>query len=448
MAFKEKRKELLRLDDRSLVDRILAFPDRERLNRDDEGKRRQFPSAEMALRVRRSLEKDPDYKISEKQRFAMADSFARYSSDELKVAGITFAKADPNTLVKTEASKEGVKTVYNMDFHLVPEPDNERDKNAVAVMVDNLEGGRTRIGYVPAGYVAEHPIVHPVSVKGTLTDHSNGHFKTISYVMDMDTEALDKDLNVSTAKDKYTYRMPFALNGDVQPGAAEYLNSQTWSGAGRQDGWAERLNNELEYWGVNGSVTGMKFEFPGGRAGNIIVETDRKLNSEAMQVCGSYLNYSLESGISNDLKRDGYVKCPVNMPAVNTREKHYFSLQAEPELPKGAAYDVPAPMPVESLKAAEGTGTHVWFRAEQDAIREDDVNNGVVVKVADDEVFVMCDIMQGSDELAGKLMHVKTRNVYESEEALRAANTALSDDAFADAVRSIPQENPENTIGK
>lgn len=331
MEFKEKRKSLLKMDDRSLVDRILAFPDRERLNRDDEGKRRQFPSAEMALRARRSLEKDPDYKISEKQRFAMADSFARYSSNELKVSGITFAKADPNTLAKEEISTEGVKTVYQMQFHLQPEPDNQYDKNAVAVMVDNVEGGHTKIGYVPGGYVAEHPIIHPMTVQGTLTDHSNGHFKTISYVMNMDTESLDKEMGTDISSDKYTYRMPFILNADAEPGAAEYLNSQTWTGNhGEQNGWTERLNDELEYWGVNGHVDDVRFEFPGGRAGNIIVESPNKLGTEAMQVCGSYLWYSLESGISTDLKREGYVKGPINLGAVNTRDRAYFSLQAEP----------------------------------------------------------------------------------------------------------------------
>lgn len=322
MDVKAKRKELLRMDDRALVDRILAFPDREKLNRDEEGKRRKYPSAEMAVRVRRSMEKDPDYKISEKQRFVMCDSFARYSTDELKVSGITFAKADPRQLVKDEVSKEGVKTVYNMNFHLIPEPDNQYDKNAVGVYVDNTEDSQTKIGYVPGSYVAEHPIVHPLSVKGTLTDHSNGHFKTISYTMNMDTEALDNWINENRNPDKYTYRMPFVLNGEPKPDTAEYLT-------GQRD-WTAQLNNELEYWGVNGRADSVAFEFPGGRAGNIIVETSQKLNTEAMGVCGSYFRYSLESGISSDLKRDGYVNVPINLSAVNTREKTYFSLQAEP----------------------------------------------------------------------------------------------------------------------
>ena len=116
MDIKTKRKELLKMDDRSLVDRILAFPDRERLNRDAEGNRRQYPSAEMAVRAKRQLEKDPDYRISEKQRFAMCQSFAEYSIDELKVAGITFAKVDPRTLVigdpvNKERTNAGIKEI-------------------------------------------------------------------------------------------------------------------------------------------------------------------------------------------------------------------------------------------------------------------------------------------------------------------------------------------------
>lgn len=324
MEFKAKRKELLKLDDRALVDRILAFPDRQRLNREDDGSRRQYPSAEMAVRARRSLEKDPDYQISEKQRFVMADSFARYSSNELKVAGITFAKADPNTLVKDEASREGVKSVYSMQFHLKPEPENQHDANAVAVYVDNTEGTQTKIGYVPGAYVGEHPIIHPMTVDGTLTDHSNGNFKTISYSMDMDTEALDREANANRNPDKYTYRMPFILNGNSKEGAEDYMNKDA-------DWYQKNVNEQLEYHGINGSIDGLKFEFPGGKAGNIIVEAQDKLNSDAMMVCGSYFRYELETGISSNLKRDGMVDVPINLPAVNSRERTYFSLQAEPE---------------------------------------------------------------------------------------------------------------------
>lgn len=323
MNINQKRKELLHMDDRALINRILAFPDREKLNRDEYGNRRKYPSAEMAVRARRSIEKDPEWKISNKQKYAMADSFAMYSSDELKVAGIKFAKADPNTLAKKVIETEGIKTVYDMQFYLEPEPDNEHDKNAVAVYVDNIDHqNKTKIGYVPGSYVAEHPIIHPMVVKGTLTDHSNGHFKTISYTMNMDTEELDKIISANRNPDMYTYRMPFILNGESKEGAAEYLNNQR--------DWTEKINNELEYLGVNGQIDNVSFEFPGGKAGNLVVESSSRLSSEAMGVCGSYFRYSLESGISSDLKRDGYVDVPINLPAVNTRERTYFSLQAEP----------------------------------------------------------------------------------------------------------------------
>lgn len=323
MDIKQKRKELLHMNDKAFIDRILAFPDREKLNRDEDGKRRKYPSAEMAVRARRSMEKDPEWKISDKQKYVMADSFAQYSTDELKVAGIKFAKADPNTLTKIPVSKDGVKTVYDMQYHLIPEPENEHDKNAVAVYVENEnDDNKTKIGYVPGAYVAEHPITHPMTVKGTLTDHSNGHFKTISYTMDMDTEAIDKELQMSRNPDMYTYRMPFILNGDPKPETADYLT--------KQRNWTEQLNNELEYWGVNGKAEDVYFSIA-GRSGCINVESSAKLNTEAMTVCGSYFRYSLESGISSDLKRDGYVNVPINIPAINTRDKTYFALQAEPE---------------------------------------------------------------------------------------------------------------------
>lgn len=97
------------------------------------------------------------------------------------------------------------------------------------------------------------------------------------------------------------------------------------------DNWTKRLNSELEYWGVNGNIEDVRFEFPGGKTGSIIVETPYKLNDEAIQVCGSYFRYSLEAGISSTLKRDGYIEgLAQTQPAVNTRERTYFSLKAEP----------------------------------------------------------------------------------------------------------------------
>lgn len=337
MDIKAKRKELLKMDDRSLVNRILAFPDREKLNRDEEGNRRPYPSAEMAVRAKRQLEQDPEYKISEKQRFAMCQSFAEHSTDKMKVVGITFAKADPKTLLigerkNIERTKNGARETYDLMFHLKPEPENERDKNAVAVYVPNTEGGETRIGYLPGPYVAAHPITDDMSVTGTLTNYAPGTFKVVSYSLALDTEAIDRNLNArQDASANYIYRMPFRLNGTVIPAASDYLNNEYWSDNKDRDNWTKRLNTELEYWGVNGSAESVRFEFPGASTGNIIVETPQKFNDEAIQVCGSYFRYSLEAGISGALKRDGYVMgLQQTQPAVNTRDRTYFSLLAEP----------------------------------------------------------------------------------------------------------------------
>lgn len=342
MDIKAKRKELLKMNDRDLVNRILAFPDRERLNRDEEGNRRQYPSAEMAVHARRQLEKNPEYRISEKQRFAMCQSFAEHSVDEVKVVGIMFAKADPKTLaigerVDIERTANGARETYNLVYHLRPEPENERDKNAVAVYVANNKStdsmaGMSKIGYLPANYVAAHPITHDMTAIGTLTNYAPGTFKVVSYSMALDTEVIDKDLNSRhDASSNYTYRMPFLLNGTPKEGTADYLNDRYWSDNKNMDNWTKRLNNELEYWGVNGMAQDVRFEFPGGKTGNIIVETAQKFNDEAIQVCGSYFRYGLEAGVSSTLKRDGYIEgLSPTQPAVNTRERTYFSLQAEP----------------------------------------------------------------------------------------------------------------------
>ena len=58
MNQEQKRKSLLKLSDRDLVNRILAFPDRQALNRDEEGNRRRYPSAEMAVRAKKQMEKN------------------------------------------------------------------------------------------------------------------------------------------------------------------------------------------------------------------------------------------------------------------------------------------------------------------------------------------------------------------------------------------------------
>ena len=66
---------------------------------------------------------------------------------------------------------------------------------------------------------------------------------------------------------------PFLLNGPVSEGADAYLTDHYYG----ENGWASRLNDELEYWGVNGEVDAVAFRFPSERTGEILVETKAPL---------------------------------------------------------------------------------------------------------------------------------------------------------------------------
>ena len=175
MTQEQKRKSLLKLSDRDLVNRILAFPDRQALNRDEEGNRRRYPSAEMAVRAKKQMEKNPDYRISDKMRWCMADSFSQFSFDRLKVAGITFAKADAGALDLTPVAQEGTKTTYSLRYSLKPEPENPYDKNAVAVYAKTKETAKALSRLISEGKTEKYYFAvvcgKPVEKEGTFVDY-------------------------------------------------------------------------------------------------------------------------------------------------------------------------------------------------------------------------------------------------------------------------------------
>lgn len=307
----KKRRELLMMDDRAFIDRILTFPDRELLDRDENGKRRRYPLAGMAVKVKKQMEKDPNYRLSGKQKFAMANSFAEYSTEELKVSGIKSANIDPDTLVKEEIKKEGAKTVYSMKFRLQPEPDNQFDKNAVAVYADNIEGGCSRIGYMPLPYIQTHSIKGPVNVNGTLTDYSNGKFKNVSYAIVMGIK-----------HGIYVYKMDFSLNAACRQGTADYLNMQC--------DWTKRFNKNLATHSKGSKVDNVRFEFANEMSGSVVIESYSRLDDYARRVCDSYFRYILNTGVSDSLKKDKYVDVPQNIPAVSIKDDMCFHIYAKP----------------------------------------------------------------------------------------------------------------------
>lgn len=370
MSFIDKRNELLCMDDRALISRILAFPDKQRLNYDKSGKRRRFPSGEMAANALRSMEKNPEWKMSDRQKFAMADSFARFSTDELRVSGILSFNTDLRTLIKNETGRDGAKSMYSMKFHLVPEPENGQDKSTVAVYADNMDGGRTKIGYLPASYVKAYPVLSPMDVDGTLTDFSNGKFRNISYAMSMEVGIIARELSTDTNPDMFTYKMKFSLNNSCREDTAQYLNEQC--------DWTVRLNRKLKAYDPKARVSNVRFEI-NCTSGNVVIESYSSLGTKARRACNNYFRYILGTKIFKDLKNNGYVDVAQGISAVNVKEDARFILYGRP-----AARDVP--ITIDQLLEKERSGEEVWFHYEQNG-RIYGNRKGIVVSVTDDGMY-------------------------------------------------------------
>lgn len=198
----EKRDELKQLSNRELIDRILSYPDRDSLDYDPEGNRRPFPVGMVAQNIRNHQDR-----MTENQYYALIHNFSAITVPEMRVVGVTFRKNNAAEFEKTLIRKDGVKSVYETDYHLVPEPENKYDANAVKVMVPTENGDLHQIGYLNKEFVAAHPISDELEVKGYLTDHSNGKFKNVSYSLAVDTEHLEQYRLGS-----YLYEAPFTFD--------------------------------------------------------------------------------------------------------------------------------------------------------------------------------------------------------------------------------------------
>ena len=190
------------LSNRELIDRILSYPDRDSLDYDPEGNRRPFPVGMVAQNIRNRNDQ-----MTVKQYYALIHNFAAVTVPEMRVVGVTFRQNNAAEFEKTLISRDGVKSVYETDYHLVPEPENKYDANAVKVMVPTEDGDLHQIGYLNKEFVAAHPISDELEVKGYLTDHSNGKFKNVSYSLAVDTEHLEQYRLGS-----YLYEAPFTFD--------------------------------------------------------------------------------------------------------------------------------------------------------------------------------------------------------------------------------------------
>ena len=188
----EKRDALKQIPREELVDKIINYPNQKILNRDEEGNKRYFPIGKMAETI-----KEHDYKMTDKQYYTLLHQFTAITVPEMKVAGVSFRENDPTEFKKKLVAEKGSMSKYDIDYILQPEPENEYDPNAVRIMIEKEDGALHQIGYVPADFVAAHPITEETTIHGQMTDWSHGKFKNCSYDIAFDIEEIDKKAAVN-----------------------------------------------------------------------------------------------------------------------------------------------------------------------------------------------------------------------------------------------------------
>lgn len=182
----EKRSQLKAIPKAELIDQIRSFPNQKELNYNSDGEKRQHQVGIMADVIKRN-----DYNMTDKQYYTMVDGYSKHLVEEMKVVGVSYRDVKPENFKKelVERSKEGTVSKYDVDYKLIAEPENPYDKNAISVWLDKNDGEAVQIGYLPKDFVNEYPIDDQV-VSGTMTDHSNGKFKNVSYQLAVDIEDL------------------------------------------------------------------------------------------------------------------------------------------------------------------------------------------------------------------------------------------------------------------
>lgn len=323
---REKRSELKNLDRRELIDRIVNFSDQKRLDFDDEGKRREYPTGKMAKSIQEN-----GYQMSDNQYYTLIHHFAADTIPIIKTVGVTFRQNNAATFEKTfaESPRNGF-SIYDTSYHLEPEPTNAYDPNAVKVLTFTEEGMH-HLGYLPASFVAAHPILEPMDVPGAILDYSNGKFKRCSYQMALDTEFLDRknpmlsltdadlmgigDLGLDMpnlpdsgtyAQDSpeyYIYELPFTVNGKITDttNAAVYVARLDM----RQD-----MSDEFTTRGLPDTVADIQWSFQDEKYGLVTLQTVEPLTDEQKLVADAYIHH---------LHTDGYL-------ATHLREQDFMSV--------------------------------------------------------------------------------------------------------------------------
>ena len=311
----QKREELRQLPRQELVDRILKFSDREHLNVNAGGQKRDYPIGKMAEGIR-----DRDYQMTDKQYYTLIHHFAVDAVQNTKVVGVTKYQNDPERFEKKLIAGGNGCQEYETKFVLMPEPDNPYDANAVKVLVPTTDGDLHHMGYLPRDFVAAHPITESMEMEGNILDYSGGKFKTVSYQMPLDIERLDnmqKDRLQLTDTDlmgigdlsldmpdhpelasNYVYERSFHLSGfvtDIEK-AERKLN---------ENDFVRQLNGEFETMDPRRmtalddafqTVVSAKYAFTGEREGVFRMETSEALSANQAMIAEGFVNYLQEDG--------------------------------------------------------------------------------------------------------------------------------------------------------
>lgn len=323
---REKRSELKNLDRRELVDRIVNYSDQDRLNFDVEGNRREYPTGKMARNIQQN-----GYQMSDNQYYTLVHHFAADTTPVIKTVGITFRQNNAATFEKTfvESPRKGF-SIYETSYHLEPEPTNPHDANAVKVLT-YTEEGMHHLGYLPADFVAAHPIRESMDVPGAILDYSNGKFKRCSYQMALDTEFLDHQNPMMSLTDAdlmgigdlgldmpdlsdsgtyawdpseyYIYELPFTVNGKITDttNAAAYVARLDM----KQD-----MSDEFTTRGLPDTVADMQWSFQDEKHGLVTLKTIEPLTDEQKLVADAFVHH---------LHTDGYI-------AIHLREQDFMAL--------------------------------------------------------------------------------------------------------------------------
>lgn len=296
----EKKDELKKLPRQELIDRVLAYPDFNSLNRDDGNRKRPHPIGHMAESV-----KNNGYEMSDKQYYTILSEFANITTPTLRVTKDSMLNPSAINL-GDELSVDGTKSVYAVDGVLKAE--QKDGKNVVAIYMNNQDGEQVRAGYMPKVFAAKHydsvEALGEVAVSGEMTDFSNKHLKNVCYDITMDLEPMLTQAAPILAESKeaieenveiYRYGVDWTLEGPVsdEDAAKDFLEAQDMT---------SRLQDYLADKGAEfaDNIVDIEWVHHDGSIGTTYLATNAPLTPDQLDVVADFVSKENTEGIGKE----------------------------------------------------------------------------------------------------------------------------------------------------